>query len=85
MVDNVDYCVISVKDTGIGIREEVLEVLFELDGVASADGTANEKGTGLGLHLGKELIEMNGGFMNVKSEVGKGTDFFIYLPHLTNS
>ncbi len=72
--------VLSVKDTGIGIRPERLKVIFDVGEFMATSGTSDEKGTGLGLHLAKEMIETNGGRIEVKSEVGIGTEFLIYLP-----
>jgi PAS domain S-box-containing protein len=76
-----DFNVIYICDTGIGIRPEKLEVLFDISGYISTTGTDEEKGTGLGLHLSKDMIEKNNGKIEVKSEVGKGTEFRIYLPN----
>ncbi len=55
-----EYYIISVKDTGVGIPEDKLEKIFEMDKNYTTLGTENEKGTGLGLFLCKELIEKNG-------------------------
>lgn len=72
--------VLSVRDTGIGIRPEKIKVLFDINSYISAEGTSNEKGTGLGLHLSKDMVDKNGGKIKVNSEVGKGTEFLIYMP-----
>jgi len=77
-IDN--YVVLSITDTGIGIRPEKLKVLFDFGKSISTSGTSEEKGTGLGLHLSKELVEKNGGKLLVKSQVGKGTEFLVYIP-----
>jgi signal transduction histidine kinase len=69
-----------IKDTGIGINEERLPKLFLIGEGVSTVGTDNEKGTGLGLILCKELIEMNKGRIWVESTPGKGTTFYIALP-----
>ncbi len=71
---------ITVQDTGVGIAEEELKRLFEMDGKKSAYGTAGEKGLGLGLQLVYEFVEMNKGTIEVESEVGKGTRFIVNLP-----
>jgi len=74
-----NYFKITVEDTGIGISEDVIEKLFRIDNVHTTPGTANEKGTGLGLILCKELIEKSGGTIWVESEKGKGSKFIFTL------
>jgi signal transduction histidine kinase len=71
---------ITVRDTGVGISDEVKEKLFVRDSHISTRGTNNESGTGLGLLLCKEMIEKNGGEIRVESELGKGTSFIFTLP-----
>ncbi len=66
---------ISVVDFGIGMSPETVDNLFRLDKNASRTGTDGEKGSGLGLILAKELIEMNGGEIFVESQEGKGSTF----------
>ena len=78
-----DYVEIAVTDTGIGMSQEKIDILFRIDKKTSTPGTAGEEGTGLGLILCKELVEKNGGTIWVKSAVGKGTTVFFTLP--TNS
>ena len=70
----------SVTDTGVGMSEDVLNKLFRIDAKLSTKGTANEKGTGLGLILCKEFIEKNGGRIWVKSKEGEGSVFYFLLP-----
>jgi signal transduction histidine kinase len=72
--------VVSISDTGVGMIPAVVEKLFRIDTKHSTKGTANEKGTGLGLILCKEFIEKNGGRIWVESEVGKGSVFYFTLP-----
>lgn len=71
--------IISVKDQGVGISPEVQKLLFEKTTGYSTRGTANEKGTGLGLILCKEFVERNGGQIWLESELGKGSTFFFTL------
>lgn len=71
---------ISIRDTGTGISRENIEKLFRLDTKYSTYGTANEKGTGLGLLLCKEFITRNNGSISVKSELGQGSEFRFTLP-----
>jgi PAS domain S-box-containing protein len=77
---NATQAIILVKDNGIGIRQEKLDVLFDISAFLSTTGTANEKGTGLGLSLSKEMVEKNNGKISVVSEMGFGTTFKIELP-----
>ena len=71
---------ITVLDNGVGINEENLYGLFRIDVNQSTRGTANEAGTGLGLILCKEFIELHQGDISVKSEKGKGAAFSFTLP-----
>lgn len=70
----------AVKDTGVGIKEDDLVKLFSVDAKFTSEGTAGEKGSGLGLSLVKEIIEKHGGTISVQSEFGKGTEFIFTLP-----
>jgi len=72
----------SITDTGVGIKPKDIKKLFRLDTEFSIRGTANEKGSGLGLILCKEFIEKNHGKIFVESEMGKGTSFIFKLPNL---
>lgn len=71
---------VSVKDNGIGMPEETQKKLFDKVNPYSTRGTANEKGTGLGLILCKEFVEKNGGRIWVESTEGKGSTFWFTLP-----
>jgi signal transduction histidine kinase len=73
------FVVVSVKDNGVGIEPEVQGILFEKTSGYSTRGTANEKGTGLGLILCKEFVEKNGGKIWLESEPGVGSTFFFTL------
>lgn len=66
---------ISIIDTGVGISESALAQLFTKNANASTLGTANEKGTGLGLVLCKEFVEKNGGTISVSSRQDVGSTF----------
>jgi PAS domain S-box-containing protein len=70
----------SVKDTGTGIKPEDQEKLFGVDNKFTTEGTAGEKGSGLGLSLVKEIIEKHDGTIRVESESEKGSDFIFTLP-----
>ncbi|HJX72105.1 MAG TPA: two-component regulator propeller domain-containing protein, partial [Bacteroidales bacterium] len=71
---------ISIKDTGIGMNQNIQNNLFKIDKSVSRQGTADEMGTGLGLIICKEFIEKNGGKIWAESEAGKGSTFFFTLP-----
>ena len=72
--------IFEVKDTGIGIKEENLSVLF--DAFMRVDSKKNKKikGTGLGLAIAKQLAEQMDGMIWVESVYGKGSSFFVQLP-----
>lgn len=76
--DNKLVC--SIRDHGIGMDKDTLNKLFKIEHSIQRDGTANEKGTGLGLILCKEFIEKNGGEIWVESTEGEGSVFFFKLP-----
>ena len=71
---------VAIADNGVGMSPEVVQKLFRIDTKHSTKGTANEKGTGLGLILCKDFIEKNGGRLWVESEPGKGSVFVFTLP-----
>ena len=71
---------ISVKDSGMGIPEKDLPKLFRIDTHYTTKGTGEEKGTGLGLILCKELVEKNGGEITVESKVNDGSKFTFSIP-----
>jgi len=71
---------ISVTDTGIGMSHLAINKLFKISEKQTSHGTAQEKGTGLGLLLCKEFIEKHGGSMWVKSELGNGSVFTFSIP-----
>ncbi|MCH7412187.1 tetratricopeptide repeat-containing sensor histidine kinase [Belliella sp. R4-6] len=74
-----DKVIIKVSDEGIGIKRKNLDRLFGSE-FFSTLGTHQEKGTGIGLILTKELIKINKGEIWVESEYGSGTTFFVELP-----
>ncbi len=71
----------SVKDTGIGIAKENANKMFESFTQASDSTTRKYGGTGLGLSIVKQLVELHGGSIQVKSELGKGSEFFFSIPY----
>lgn len=72
--------VVSVSDNGMGIKPEVRDYIFTKTSSYTSRGTANEKGTGLGLILCKEFVEKNGGRIWFESKVGEGSTFSFTLP-----
>jgi PAS domain S-box-containing protein len=72
--------IISVSDNGIGIAPGYINKLFNISLINTTLGTADEKGTTLGLLLCKEFVEKHGGKIWVESEPGKGSDFKFTLP-----
>ncbi len=71
---------LNVRDNGVGIENEMTDSLFELGAENNRKGTEGELGTGLGLVMVKEFVEMQKGSLNVKSTVGEGTTFSFTLP-----
>ncbi|UPS90407.1 tetratricopeptide repeat-containing sensor histidine kinase [Bizionia sp. M204] len=71
--------IISISDTGVGIAPENIEKLFK-NSTFTTVGTSNEKGTGLGLTICKELVDLNMGKIWVESSLNRGTTFYIELP-----
>ncbi len=74
----------SIKDSGVGIEPEELKQIFSKNKFLSTNGTDGENGTGLGLKICKELIEMSGGKLDGRSIPGKGTEFYFTLPQKAN-
>jgi signal transduction histidine kinase len=75
-----DHYLISVKDNGIGMPKKIAENLLRLDSNTSRPGTDNEKGSGLGLLICKEMITLHNGSISVESEEKTGTEFILKLP-----
>jgi len=76
-----DRVVISISDTGIGMKENVLEKIFEQFNQADLTLSRKYGGTGLGLAISKSLIERMGGAIEVVSEAGQGSTFTFWLPY----
>ncbi len=75
-----EMAVVSVSDTGVGIAPEQAAHVFDRFYQADLSQTRQFDGTGIGLALVKELVELHGGDVSVNSIVGKGSDFFVRLP-----
>jgi len=76
---------ISIEDNGIGISEENQGKIFRIDAQYRTEGTANEKGTGLGLILCKEFVEKNNGTIRIESKENEGSKFIFTIPLNYNS
>ncbi len=77
---NDESTILSVKDTGVGIAEEKLSKLFNIEAKKSTWGTNREKGLGIGLNLVYDFVNMNNGEITVNSAVGVGSIFIITFP-----
>lgn len=75
-----DFVEIMVCDNGLGMTQEQQDSLFKLESCQSTNGTEEEKGSGLGLVLCRELIKKNGGKMWIKSKKGEGTSVYFTVP-----
>ncbi len=75
-----DHVRLAVADTGVGIAPEDLERLFDKYEQARSRATRGEKGTGLGLYITRQLVELHGGQIEAQSEVGRGSTFSFTLP-----
>lgn len=71
---------VILEDTGVGMNEETLNKLFKTNVLISTDGTAKEKGSGLGLLLVNEFVTRMGGTVQVESQLSKGSKFIVTLP-----
>ena len=78
--DNICNLIISVRDTGRGIKAENINKLFTKFERLDAEKNSTTEGTGLGLAITKALVEMMGGKINVQSQFGKGSIFVVQIP-----
>jgi len=76
------YLRFFVKDTGIGIRQEHKELIFERFRQVNESLSRDYEGTGLGLPISKAYVEKLGGKIWVESELGKGSKFYFTIPHI---
>ncbi|MBA4317561.1 MAG: hypothetical protein C0412_04095 [Flavobacterium sp.] len=81
-IESDGFVEISVKDNGVGMDENQMNNLFSIDKNISTKGTANERGTGLGLLLSKEMIDKHGGKIWAHSEPGNGCEFRFTIPKI---
>jgi len=80
LTSHADFVEISVEDTGIGIKQEDMPILFQTFTQLESPYSKKYAGTGLGLVLTKKLIELHGGKIWVESEIGKGSRFTFVIP-----
>ncbi len=78
--DKGDTVLISVRDTGIGIKKDKINIIFDLFRQADESFTRRAEGSGIGLSIVKSLVELHGGTIYPKSVYGKGTEFLVSLP-----
>ncbi len=72
---------VSVEDNGVGMEKQLADSLFISNTYFSSAGTNNEKGSGLGLVLVKDFVNLNGGNIRVESVLGEGSKFIFTLPN----
>jgi len=75
-----DWVQIRITDTGIGIREENIKLIFEEFSRISSDDNRQYEGTGLGLAITKKIVELLNGRIYIESQFGKGSSFIVVLP-----
>jgi len=78
--DTYKMIVIRIVDNGVGIPSVVRDKIFDPDEIITTKGTGNEQGTGLGLKLSRELMELNKGFLSLEQTSFKGSSFIVGLP-----
>jgi two-component system sensor histidine kinase VicK len=82
--ENPDYTSFSIRDTGVGIRDEDLPHIFDKFYRSPDEAIQRERGSGLGLSLSKEIVSLHGGEIKVESATGQGSCFTFILPRETD-
>lgn len=85
LIDDVEWCKLTVSDTGIGIRADRLSIIFEAFRQASEGLSRSYEGNGLGLTITKKYVEMMDGVINVESELGRGSTFTLFFKAITTT
>ena len=85
LIDGIRWIVIAIKDTGIGISERNLELIFESFRQVSEGLNRKFEGVGLGLTITKKFVELMGGKIDVQSKVGFGSTFIIKFPLIVSN
>ncbi len=80
--DNISTLIITVRDTGRGIKSELINRLFNKFDRLDAEKNSTTEGTGLGLAITKSIVDLMGGKINVQSSYGKGSVFLVQIPQL---
>ncbi|MGV8980502.1 ATP-binding protein [Clostridium sp.] len=80
MYNSGENIIISIKDTGIGIPNDKLNIIFDRFRQVDRSLTRKQEGSGIGLSIVRSLVELHGGKISVTSEYGKGTEFIIIFP-----
>lgn len=80
IVEEGNYVIISVRDTGIGMPKDKLHLIFERFRQVDRTFTRSHEGSGIGLSLVKSFVEMHEGLVEVNSELGEGSEFIVKLP-----
>ncbi len=75
---------ITVTDFGVGISKENIEILYRFNSQFITIGTENERGSGLGLIICKDMIEKHGGYLRIESELNVGSKFIFLIPNMNN-
>ncbi|MFW6282136.1 MAG: PAS domain-containing sensor histidine kinase [bacterium] len=80
--DKKEHLLISINDTGIGIENDKLDIIFEMFRQVDKSFTRKVEGSGIGLSIVKSLVELHQGEIYVESQVGVGTTFYIKIPYV---
>jgi len=75
---------ITVSDFGVGISKQNIEKLYQFNSQFITIGTENEKGSGLGLIICKDMIKKHGGYLRIESELNVGSKFIFMIPNMNN-
>ena len=79
--DGVNEVIIFVKDSGVGIKKDDLDRIFApFEQGQQADPSVDAKGVGLGLSIGRKIVELHNGTLTAQSQVGEGSCFTVTLP-----
>jgi signal transduction histidine kinase len=74
------FFIFKIEDDGVGMKKDEIPLIFIPGGQKSKQGTADEKGTGIGLLISKEFVDRHKGHFQINSELGKGSTFAVHIP-----